>query len=268
MDSNARRAPRLAVRVVEKRFGNAPVLGPIAFDVHAGEIVALLGASGCGKSTLLRAIAGLDRDWTGQIKLTARLGRADDPRIGMVFQEPRLLPWLTVEQNIAFASPAGDTGGGKQTQNSSIDGLLQEVCLENARHCLPKQLSGGMAQRAAIARALIREPDVLLLDEPFSALDVITRRRLLALTREVTTRHQTATVIVTHDPDEAVRLADRVLVIGQNEDALNLPGAGVISDFRPGKRGDNIHIQVEGIIAALSNTGAPRTQQHVNHHPH
>ncbi len=270
VDSVLHCTPRLTVRVLEKRFDNAPVLGPIAFDVHAGEIVAVLGASGCGKSTLLRAIAGLDRDWAGEINVAGKEAR---PQIGMVFQEPRLLPWLTVEQNIAFADPATTNNS---IRNSSIDGLLQEVCLENARHCLPKQLSGGMAQRVAIARALVREPDVLLLDEPFSALDVITRRKLLALTREVTTRHQTATVIVTHDPDEAVRLADRVLVLGgQGHGQRHAPhpvGATVISDFRPATNGDAAYVQVEGIIAALSNTAplyeAQRKHANVDRHPH
>ncbi len=168
----------------------------------------------------------------------------------MVYQEPRLLPWLNVEQNIAFAGNACDMGSA--LPNSSIDALLRQVFLEDARHCLPKQLSAGMAQRVAIARALVRQPDVLLLDEPFSALDVLTRRRLLALTRELTTRHQTATVIVTHDPDEAVRLADRVLVLARDVNtSASDTGATVQSDFRPSHEPAAIYRDVEGIIATL-----------------
>lgn len=202
---------RLQVRVSEKSFQGRCILRDIAFSVAAGEIVAILGASGCGKSTLLRVIAGLDRDLDGIVNINATHG--EQAIVGMVYQEPRLLPWLTVEQNIAFSLAESKNHLG----NSSIEALLQEVMLENARHYWPKQLSGGMAQRVAIARALVREPDVLLLDEPFSALDVLTRRNLHTLTRRITAAHNTATVIVTHDPAEAVNLADRILVLAPNE---------------------------------------------------
>ena len=252
---------RLRVAIQQKRFGAKAVLGNVAFDVNAGEIIAVLGASGCGKSTLLRAIAGLDQDWQGAIEIhAANAHRA--PIVGVVYQEPRLMPWLTVEENIALALVAAEPAAeSNQTQtvdasnkntNPSIDGLLQAVNLENARHCLPKQLSGGMAQRVAIARALVRAPDVLLLDEPFSALDILTRRRSISLTREVTARFQTATVLVTHDPDEAVRLADRVVVLAHSStahpDAL---GATICADIRPSSDPADKFREVEGIIATL-----------------
>jgi sulfonate transport system ATP-binding protein len=266
--------PRLRVAIQQKRYGAKAVLGNIEFDVHAGEIIAVLGASGCGKSTLLRAIAGLDQNWQGNIEIHA----ANNNRaaiVGVVYQEPRLMPWLTVEENIALASvgvpAAGSSSGphasreqtlalgtsGKVT-NPIVDGLLQAVYLENARHCLPKQLSGGMAQRVAIARALVRAPDVLLLDEPFSALDILTRRRLISLTREVTARFQTATVLVTHDPDEAVRLADRVVVLAHSlVKRGDESGATICADIRPSADpADKFH-EVEGIIATLQQHKRP-----------
>ncbi|MCA3019179.1 MAG: ABC transporter ATP-binding protein [Rhodocyclaceae bacterium] len=252
---------RLRVAIQQKRFGAKAVLGNVAFDVNAGEIIAVLGASGCGKSTLLRAIAGLDQDWQGAIEIhAANAHRA--PIVGVVYQEPRLMPWLTVEENIALALVAAEPAPeSNQTQtvdapnkntNPSIDGLLQAVYLENARHCLPKQLSGGMAQRVAIARALVRAPDVLLLDEPFSALDILTRRRLISLTREITARFQTATVLVTHDPDEAVRLADRVVVLAHSSAAPgDAAGATICADIRPSADPADKFREVEGIIATL-----------------
>lgn len=266
--------PRLRVAIQQKRYGAKAVLGNIEFNVHAGEIIAVLGASGCGKSTLLRAIAGLDQNWQGNIEIHA----ANNNRaaiVGVVYQEPRLMPWLTVEENIALASvgvpAAGSSSGphasreqtlalgtsGKVT-NPIVDGLLQAVYLENARHCLPKQLSGGMAQRVAIARALVRAPDVLLLDEPFSALDILTRRRLISLTREVTARFQTATVLVTHDPDEAVRLADRVVVLAHSlVKRGDESGATICADIRPSADpADKFH-EVEGIIATLQQHKRP-----------
>ena len=229
---------RLRVDVRHKSFNGRSVVRDVAFDVAAGEIVAVLGASGCGKSTLLRAIAGLDKDFIGSIAIHGT--HNDQNVIGMIYQEPRLMPWLNVEENIGF-------GLEKKSARPSIDALLQEVLLEEARRYLPKQLSGGMAQRVAIARALVREPDVLLMDEPFSALDVLTRRNLHALTRNVTARHQTATVIVTHDPDEAVNLADRVLVLSSS----GSDGARIQHDIRPSTSKAARRDEVEAIIAAL-----------------
>ena len=238
---------RLAVNLIRKSFGARVIARDICFEVNAGEVVAILGASGCGKTTLLRIVAGLERDYQGEVAIDNN-GNSNVHRngvVGVVYQEPRLMPWLTVEENIAFAQAASDKVNTKQ--NPSIDGLLQEVLLEDARQYWPKQLSGGMAQRVSIARALVREPDVLLMDEPFSSLDVITRRSLYALTRAVTARHQTATVIVTHDPDEAVQLADRVLVLAKRADNA----ATIVRDFRPSRDANEKHRQVEAIIAAL-----------------
>jgi sulfonate transport system ATP-binding protein len=235
--------PSLQVNLRHKAFNGRTIVRDVTFSVNAGEIVAILGASGCGKSTLLRAIAGLDRDFKGDVHVTPTHGQQSV--VGVVYQEPRLMPWLNVEQNIAFGLAASGN------ENPNIDGILQEVMLEDARQYWPKQLSGGMAQRVSIARALIREPDVLLMDEPFSALDVLTRRSLHALTRALTAKHRTATIIVTHDPDEAVNLADRVLVLARTSSEA---GATITQDFRPSADADAKHREVEAIIAALENS--------------
>ncbi len=233
---------RLQVNVQHKSFNGRAVVCNVAFDVAAGEIVAVLGMSGCGKSTLLRAIAGLDQDFIGRITIHGTHNNQNV--VGVVYQEPRLMPWLTVEQNIRF-------GLNADFPKSSIDAVLQEVMLETAHSCLPKQLSGGMAQRVAIARALVREPDVLLMDEPFSSLDVLTRRSLHALTRTVTDKHQTATVIVTHDPEEAVNLANRVLVLA-NPNTNDGIGASIQHDFRPAGSFAERRENIEAIITALN----------------
>lgn len=193
-------SPLLAVNLAEKRHGSRTVLREIDFAVEAGEIVAILGASGCGKSTLLRAIAGLDTQFIGKI-------RHDAGQTGFVFQEPRLMPWLSVADNVGF--PLGHARG----KHPRVRQLLDEVGLSHAAEYFPKQLSGGMAQRAAIARALASRPDLLLLDEPFSALDVLTRGRLHRLVRDLVQHYRIGAVFVTHDPDEALSLAARVLVM-------------------------------------------------------
>ncbi len=239
---------RLGVDVQQKSFNGRVIVHSVAFDVAAGEIVALLGASGCGKSTLLRAIAGLDTVFSGRITIHGTHNNQNV--IGMIYQEPRLMPWLNVEDNISFGLKASP-------KKSAIDVLLQEVLLEDARGYLPKQLSGGMAQRVAIARALVREPDVLLMDEPFSSLDVLTRRSLHQLTRTVTQKHQTATLIVTHDPEEAVRLADRVIVLSSR----NGQGATIQHDIRPaGSKATRLE-EIEAIIAALESKQSSTPQR-------
>lgn len=211
----------LAVKLKEKRHGARTVLRDIAFEVGPSEIVALLGTSGCGKSTLLRTIAGLDTQYTGEI-------RHDAGRTGFVFQEPRLMPWLSVADNVGF--PLGHAQGG----HPRVAALLEEVGLSHAANYFPKQLSGGMAQRAAIARALVSQPDLLLLDEPFSALDVLTKGRLHRLVRDLIQRHRIGAVFVTHDPDEALALSTRVLVMpsepGPFLERLDVDGAGTDSE--------------------------------------
>jgi sulfonate transport system ATP-binding protein len=198
----------------------------------------VLGVSGCGKSTLLRLVNGLDADFAGQI---VRPG--GDWPVGMVFQEPRLLAWLSVRDNVAFALDAPDA-------RSRADRSLDEVGLLHVAEHYPKQLSGGMAQRVAIARALVREPSVLLMDEPFSALDAVTRKKLHALTREMTARHLTATLFVTHDPDEALDLAQRAIVLGPAH--AGGPSRVALS-FAPSVNPLARHQQRQEILRALHN---------------
>lgn len=197
----------LDVRVSGKRYDTRVVLDSISLTIKAGEIVSLVGPSGCGKSTLLRIIAGLDRNYDGDVLLDSQRQQGPSSRVGVVFQEPRLLPWLDVANNVAF--PAGPRRGS----DPRVGELLAQVGLANARSSLPKHLSGGMAQRVAIARGLFTNPDLLLLDEPFSAVDAITRMRLQDLLLSLVSGGKTATLLVTHDLDEALYLADRVLLM-------------------------------------------------------
>ena len=189
-----------AVRVagLRRSFEGRAVLAGIDLSIRRGEFVALLGRSGSGKSTLLRALAGLDRGATGDVEVPAE--RA------VVFQDPRLLPWLTVADNVSLGL------AGVDARRRAVEALA-EVGLTDHAGAWPATLSGGEAQRVALARALAREPRLLLLDEPFGALDALTRIRMHALVQELCRRHRPAVLLVTHDVDEAILLADRVLVL-------------------------------------------------------
>lgn len=200
-------SPLLDVRALSKRYDTRTVLERVSFTLERGEIVSVVGPSGCGKSTLLRALAGLDRDFDGEIQLDGLVRRGPSPRVGVIFQEPRLLPWLSVADNVAFSA------GPRAGLDPRVGRLLDEVGLAGIGAALPKQLSGGMAQRVALARGLFSQPDLLLLDEPFSAVDAMTRMRLQDLLLSLTQSHGTAALIVTHDLDEALYLSDRVLLL-------------------------------------------------------
>jgi sulfonate transport system ATP-binding protein len=200
-------SPLLNVDVHHKRFAHREVLRDVQLHLHAGEVVSLVGASGCGKSTLLRLIAGLDRQYSGSMQLDGKAVSSTTRDIRFVFQEPRLFPWLSVADNIAF-----DLNGARH-HPARVDALLDEVGLTGFGDRLPKQLSGGQAQRVAIARGLFVQPRLLLLDEPFSAVDAFTRIKLQELLLRVASTHQITVLLVTHDIDEAVCLSDRVLVL-------------------------------------------------------
>lgn len=176
---------------------------------HSGEIVALLGGSGCGKTTLLRLTAGLDRPSAGTIAIDGRAIAGTHPAISAVFQEPRLLPWLNVAANIAF----GGRRIAKPERQRRGEALLERIGLAGYGARWPKDLSGGQQQRVAIARALIGHPEILLLDEPLSALDAFTRASLHELLLGLWLELRPTIVIVTHDVDEAIFLADRVVVM-------------------------------------------------------
>ena len=186
------------IRGLRKAYGTHLVFDGLDLDVARGERVAVLGASGCGKSTLLRCIAGLERSDAGTIATTGE--------IGVVFQEPRLFPWLDVARNVAFPARNDD-------ERARVPNVLALVGLSHAARRLPKQLSGGMAQRAALARALVRDPHLLLLDEPFAALDALRRIELRAAVREILEFTRASAILVTHDVDDALTLADRVVVL-------------------------------------------------------
>ncbi|HEX4583564.1 MAG TPA: ABC transporter ATP-binding protein [Burkholderiaceae bacterium] len=199
--------PLLQAEIGSKKYPQHEVLRDLSLSIRAGEIVSLVGESGCGKSTLLRLIAGLDTDYSGSIRLHGSPLRPHPAAVGVVFQEPRLLPWLTVAANVGFEL------GRAGAKHPRVDELLAEVGLAGKGRFYPKQLSGGMAQRVAIARALFGQPKVLLLDEPFSAVDAFTRMRLQDLLRRVAEHHGATLLFVTHDIDEAVYLSDRICVM-------------------------------------------------------
>ena len=187
------------------------VVRDLTLEVAAGEVVAILGASGCGKSTLLRIAGGLDRPTTGDVRIDGQAVNGIDPRCAVVFQEPRLLPWRSVGSNVALGLPRAlprDHGGARVAE------LLGLVGLAGFAGHRPREISGGMAQRTALARALARDPGVLLLDEPFGALDALTRLRMQDLLLEVHAAAPTTVLLVTHDVDEALQLADRVVLLG------------------------------------------------------
>ncbi|MBJ3812703.1 ABC transporter ATP-binding protein [Streptomyces flavofungini] len=216
-------APATVVRVdgLTRAFDGRAVIDRLHLDVRAGEFVALLGRSGCGKSTLLRILAGLDRDIEGTVLVPRRKAVA--------FQSPRLMPWKRVWRNVLLGLPG-------KPERAVAKRALEEVGLNHRAHAWPKTLSGGEAQRASLARALVREPDLLLLDEPFGALDALTRVKAQHLVDELWQRRGCAVLLVTHDVEEAVLLADRVLVMDEgviaHEQRIGLPRPRDIADPR------------------------------------
>jgi len=193
---------------LRRDFGDRAVLRGIDLEIATGEFVALLGRSGSGKTTLLRILAGLDSGAAGDAHVPVR--RA----VG--FQDARLLPWMSVLGNVVL----GLRGDDAEARGRAA---IAEVGLSGHEHDWPKTLSGGEGQRAALARALVRAPDLLLLDEPFGALDALTRLRMHALVQELCARHRPAVLLVTHDVDEAILLADRVLVLTDGHISLDVP---------------------------------------------
>jgi sulfonate transport system ATP-binding protein len=200
----------LRVDRVSKRFdGDVAALHGISLEVARGEIVSLVGTSGCGKSTLLRIVGGLEFPSLGQVWIDDEAVRAPRPEIGIVFQEPRLMPWLNVAENVKL----GLEGYPRTLRNELAAEAIHKVGLEAFAGPLPKQLSGGMAQRVAIARALVTRPQILLLDEPFSALDAFTRTKLQDHLLAIWAEMRPTMLFVTHDVEEALALSDRVIVM-------------------------------------------------------
>jgi sulfonate transport system ATP-binding protein len=200
----------LAIERLGKIYPNGVnALERFSAEIRLGEIVAIIGGSGCGKSTLLRAVAGLDPATAGSVTLDDIRISAPHEKIGIIFQEPRLLPWLSVADNIGF----GLSDLPADIRREKVSRALARVGLTDKANAWPRELSGGQAQRVAIARALVPQPEVLLLDEPFSALDAFTRRDLQDHLLDLWADTRPTLVLVTHDVDEAVVLADRVLVM-------------------------------------------------------
>ena len=184
-------------------------LEDINFTVDKGELVCVLGPSGCGKSTLMRAICGLDVDYQGTVMIGGKEVKKPEKTRGMVFQEHRLFPWLTVEQNIGFAL----NGIDKDKKAELVQKYIDLVGLTGFEKAYPKQLSGGMAQRGGIARALVNDPEVLLLDEPFGALDTFTKMAMQKELKLIQKKSNTTMIMVTHDIEEAVFLADKIIIM-------------------------------------------------------
>ena len=234
-------APVVRLRGFSRAFGDTRVLDALDLDIAPGEFVALLGKSGSGKTTLLRTLAALDPPDGQDVRLP--------PSRATVFQDARLLPWKRVWQNVALGLSGGDT-------RAVAEAALKEVGLDHRRDAWPLTLSGGEAQRAAIARALVREPELLLLDEPFAALDALTRLKMHALVLTLWQRHRPAVLLVTHDVEEAMALADRILVLDRGriaaEERIAAPRgqrAGVVRALRAALLG-HLGLETDGGVYA------------------
>ncbi|PZO38019.1 MAG: ABC transporter ATP-binding protein [Pseudanabaena frigida] len=237
----------LLLEGLHKRFSNGFVgLESVDLAVNKTEIVSLIGTSGCGKSTLLRIIAGLDFPTYGTVRIDEEIITKPHPDISIIFQEARLMPWLTVWENIQF----GLQDLPRSRRNLLTGEIIAKVGLTEFAQLLPRQLSGGMAQRVAIARALVTHPSILLLDEPFSALDAFTRLSLQDHLLQIWSYSQPTMILVTHDVEEALMLSDRVIVMRGNPGRIHQKF--VIDLPRPRRRTD-LHLQYwkEKLLDAL-----------------
>lgn len=243
----------LALERVGKTYPNGVrALEGITFTIDAGEIVAVVGGSGCGKSTLLRAIGGLDLASKGRVTLDGEVVSAPHPKIGIVFQEARLLPWLKIAGNVGF----GLADLPRAQREEKVRAALARVGLSDKAGVWPRELSGGQAQRAAIARALVAQPELILMDEPFSALDALTRVDLQDHLLDLWADSRPTLLLVTHDVDEAIVLADRIMVMRprpgriMSEIVVDLP--------RPRDRQSSAFDKVRRrVLAALDRSMAP-----------
>ncbi|GAA4283909.1 ABC transporter ATP-binding protein [Brevibacterium daeguense] len=214
--ADAIRASEVRFTGFGKTFGTGEaahtVLADVDFAAAPGEIISILGASGCGKSTLLRAAGGLGPATAGTVTIDGTPVTGIDGRAAVAFQEPRLLPWRTVRRNIELGLPRGTP---KAAARDAVDELLELTGMSTKGELRPKQISGGMAQRVSLARALARNPGVLLLDEPFGALDALTRIKMQDLLLDIHRQRPATVLLVTHDVDEALQLSDRIVVLGR-----------------------------------------------------
>ncbi len=234
----------LAVQNVSRTFSNGTTgFKNINLETKQGEIVGVLGTSGCGKSTLLRVLSGLDSDYTGTVKISGDIIKSVHEKVGVIFQESRLMPWLTVLENISF----GLKNDSKKSEKAQE--YVKLVGLQGFENHYPKDISGGMAQRVSIARALITAPQVLLLDEPFSALDAFTKMQLQDLLLTIWEKYKSTMLVVTHDIDEALYLCDRIVILkGQPGEIYQTIQ---IDDPKPRSRGDIKLAQLKAEILSL-----------------
>ncbi|MDR2992580.1 MAG: ABC transporter ATP-binding protein [Bacillus cereus] len=202
----------VSINGVSKKFlkavGNVQVLENIQFQLEKGDFVTVIGPSGCGKSTLLKIVAGLDNDFEGEVVIDGEPIVKPSKKQGFIFQEHRLFPWLTVEENIA-----ADLSLKEKYVKEKVREWVEIVRLDGFEKSYPKEISGGMSQRVAIARALLRDPSVLLLDEPFGALDAFTRSHLQEVLLNIWEQKKTTMIFVTHDIDEAIYLSNRIIIM-------------------------------------------------------
>jgi len=249
----------LAARQLAFSYGGTPVFAGVDLSIARREIVCLIGASGCGKSTLLRLLAGLAEPSAGDVAVDGESGPQRAAKASVVFQSPALLPWLTVADNVGFGLDfACRPSQAKAERTERIARTLAQVGLSEHAKKKPQALSGGMAQRVALARALARNPEIIYLDEPFSALDAITRESMQDLLLDLAHQQQSAALLVTHDIDEALRIGDRVLLLAGCQ---NGTPARIVGEWRPGGKAPRQHrspalnAMREEILDALSNPG-------------
>ena len=215
MELNQNDNPYIVIEKVSRNFdnngGRMAAIQDINLTLNQGEFVCIVGGSGCGKSTLLRAIAGIDPAYEGSIRIEGKEIRSPSKDRGMIFQDHRLFPWLTAEANVAYAL----NGISRAKKKEKARSHLELVGLKGFEKSYPKQLSGGMAQRCSIARALVNQPSLLLLDEPFGALDAFTKMQMQNELLTIKKNLGSTMILVTHDIEEAVFLADRVIILSQ-----------------------------------------------------
>ena len=203
----------ITLKNIHKEYGKEIIIPELNFTIEDGSFTVLVGPSGCGKSTILRLVAGLITPTIGKITVNGKEIEGPEPNRGMVFQKPTLFPWLTVEKNIGFSL---EMQGKLKNNEEKVQRMLKVIGLEQFKDDYPAQLSGGMAQRVALVRSLINEPDILLLDEPLGALDAFTRMNMQDEILNMWTETKQLALMVTHDVDEAIYMGTRVLVMDAN----------------------------------------------------
>ncbi|MBD1551934.1 ABC transporter ATP-binding protein [Pseudomonas typographi] len=251
-------AAALEIRHLNKQYivdnQPMPVLENIDLSINPGEFISVVGSSGCGKSTLLRLIIGLEKEYQGEIRVDGQPIVGTSLERGIVFQEHRLFPWLTVEQNIAVSLL--NANQSSKSKHDAVHAHIEMVGLKGFENAWPGQLSGGMSQRVAIARALVSRPEILLLDEPFGALDALTRSHLQRELQTILRQEGITAIMVTHDVEEAVYLGDRIVVMeprpGRIKRVVDVPLA------RPRDRGSYAFAAIKAdVMADFSEVIAP-----------